>query len=226
MIRLPFQSFAVLVLVVLLGLWPAVPAWAEPTPSQPAGSGTAAAPYLIGTLAELYWIAASDAVVASPNRATRWAAHYRQTASIDASDTATWDGNAGWTPIGASGMFFSGSYDGDGHFISGLFMNRPGGPAQFQGLFGYTDTSATITRLGLNDVNITGYYQVGGLVGHSLGTVNSCHVTGSVSGDTTVGGLAGRITGGTVANSFAAVTVIGQNNVGGLVGTITEMAIP
>ncbi len=76
MICLPYRSLATLTLVVLLGLWPAAPVWAEPTPTQPAGNGTEAAPYLIGTLAELYWIAASDAVVATPNQAARWSAHY------------------------------------------------------------------------------------------------------------------------------------------------------
>ena len=217
MICLPYRSLATLTLVVLLGLWPAAPVWAEPTPTQPAGNGTEAAPYLIGTLAELYWIAASDAVVATPNRAARWAAHYRQTASIDASDTATWDGGAGWTPIGTEPSRFGGTYNGDGHTIRGLFINRPG--TDWLGLFGFTGQYSTVQNLGVIGVNITGGQHIGGLAGgvNSGAVVTQCFATGTVTGTNEIGGLAGSNS-GTTSNSYAIVTVNGSGIVGGLVG--------
>lgn len=62
------------------------------------GDGSSGNPYQIANLENLYWIAASDAIVPSPTQATRWAAYYIQTADFDASDTETWfpDGSGGY----------------------------------------------------------------------------------------------------------------------------------
>ena len=43
---------------------------------------------------------------------------------IDAGITSTWNSGAGFQPIGA-GNSFTGNLDGQGHTISGLFINRP-----------------------------------------------------------------------------------------------------
>lgn len=64
--------------------WSALP----PTATEPSGSGTSGDPYQIASLANLYWIAAPDAVVSSPSKATRWAAYYIQTADINAAATS------------------------------------------------------------------------------------------------------------------------------------------
>jgi filamentous hemagglutinin family protein len=73
-------------------------------------------------------------------------------------------------------------------------------------------------------VSGTGNY-VGGLVGYNHGTVSTSFATGSVSGGTYVGGLAGFIEGnyqevGNVFNSHATGSVKGAADVGGLVGAI------
>jgi hypothetical protein len=73
-------------------------------------------------------------------------------------------------------------------------------------------------------VSGTGNY-VGGLVGYNHGTVSTSFATGSVSGATYVGGLAGFIEGnyqevGSVFNSHATGSVKGAADVGGLVGAI------
>ena len=79
---------------------------------------------------------------------------------------------------------FSGTFDGAGHVINGLFLSRTGFDV---GLFGYS--SGTITTLGLTNVNVTGFNSVGGLVGNNTGTISRSFVTGSVSGVTIEGGL-------------------------------------
>jgi hypothetical protein len=173
--------------------------WAQ-TATEPAGSGTIEIPYQIGTLENLYWIAATDDVVSSPNRATRWSAHYIQTADINASDTATWFLNAGWLPIGTNinnNNSFIGSYDGKGYKITGLTINRPG--TNNVGLFGHVGNSTattTISNLGLIDPEIKGARGTGSLVGRVTGQINtviiSCYATGgSVTGDGATGGLVG-----------------------------------
>jgi PKD repeat protein len=63
------------------------------------GDGTSGNPYQIASLENLYWISASDDVVASPSQAARFGSHYIQVADIDASATVSWC-NGGWNPIG------------------------------------------------------------------------------------------------------------------------------
>ena len=61
------------------------------------GDGSSGNPYQIATLNNLYWIAASDEVVESQDRATRWAAQCVQTEDIDAAGTSSW--NSGNGPV-------------------------------------------------------------------------------------------------------------------------------
>lgn len=49
--------FVMMILFVAAMAMPKM-AWAEITPKQPSGEGTAESPYQIGTAAELYWFAA------------------------------------------------------------------------------------------------------------------------------------------------------------------------
>jgi hypothetical protein len=183
------------------------------TATAPAeGDGTVDSPYQIATLENLYWIAADSG---------RWSAHYIQTADIDASATSGWDGGAGWTPIGTSvaqgGTAFTGTYDGAGHTISGLFINRLA--EDFQGLFGATE-GATINNLGVADVDITGKQYVGGLVGSNGGALTNTYVTGKVEADNEdLGGLTGQNKfNATIEDSFTRGEVKGTWRVGGLVG--------
>ncbi|MEF8873744.1 MAG: GLUG motif-containing protein, partial [Candidatus Thermoplasmatota archaeon] len=124
----------------------------------------------------------------------------------------------GWEPIGPQYNRFSGTFDGNGYEISGLYINRS--EEDNLGLFGYTD-GAELTDLGLIEVNLSGGNQVGGLVGvNDNTTVNNSYATGSVSGDYDVGGLIGYNTNkSAVSNSYAKGEVSGNSRrVGGLIG--------
>src|SRR5690606_5319684 len=59
---------------------------------------------------------------------------YTLGADIDASATAGWDSGAGFMPIGSSSNHFTGDFDGLGHTITNLSINRPG--RENVGLFG------------------------------------------------------------------------------------------
>jgi filamentous hemagglutinin family protein len=167
--------------------------------------------------------------------------HYVLGADIDASDTVNWNAGAGFAPIGDSVTEFTGTFDGLGHSIDQLTINRDNG---YVGLFGHTDTTSKIRNVGLTDATITGQYYVGALVGVNFGTLTDSYATGNVSGNLYVGGLVGvnysAITnsyatgsvsgtdgggglvganfGGTITDSYATNNVSGYNNVGGLVG--------
>ena len=151
---------------------------------------------------------------------TTLADNYVLGADIVATATGGWNAGAGFLPVGDSVTKFTGAFDGLGHTISNLTINRPA--TDNLGLFGVTDTGAVIRNVGLLGGNVsgTGSNNVGGLVGYNSGTVSFSYTSGSVSGaGNNVGGLAGYNS-GTVSNSYAAGSVsgTGSNNVGGLAG--------
>ena len=121
-----------------------------------------------------------------------------------------------WTPIGNTNNKYAGTFDGDGHTISGLYFNNP--EQDYVGLFGYTASDATVQNVGVIDSYFNGDLYVGGVVGYNEGTVESCYNTGTVSGDSYVGGVVGYNR-GTVESCYNTGTVSGTGYVGGVVGT-------
>ncbi len=123
---------------------------------------------------------------------------------IDSSDPY-WNDGAGWMPVNAfwgqsrigysairvqSRIGYSAIFEGNGHTIDYLFINRSG--SHFMGLFGHLYTPGRIRNLNLTNVNVTGYNYVGGLLGFNAHrVVSNVAVSGTVSGDYYVGGLAG-----------------------------------
>jgi hypothetical protein len=211
--------FALLVTVALL-LGSNTTISAQQTPVAPAaGSGTAADPWQIATIGNLWWITADDAAVPSPNRATRWTKYYKQTANIDFPVY-------GWSPIGNQWQAFSGNYNGNFHTINNLQMHTHSEIEDHLGFFGDIDAGAVISNLGLTNVNITGYMGIGGLVGYiKNSTVRNCYVTGSVSGYQAVGGMVGYIESGTITNAYSTVATNGMFEAGGLVGKLESGTI-
>ncbi len=128
----------------------------------------------------------------------------------------------GWQAIGTQNNPFTGVFDGQGHEIRELFVNRPA-EESFAGLFGYVDVGGSIKNLGVINVNVTGNIGVGGLVGMNFGTVSDCYSTGSISGYDVVGGLVGLNVGIiSYCDCTGSVTGTGSvrepTGVGGLVG--------
>ena len=138
----------------------------------------------------------------------------------DAGDTY-WNAGKGWQPIGGgvsggSVIAFTGTFDGAGHTVANLFINRARDPRM--GLFGAA--SGALRNVGLVDVTVNGGDWVGSLVGlhEESARIERCHASGAVTGDTHVGGLAGQ-TSARMGDNYATVRVLGTgNNVGGLVG--------
>ena len=130
-----------------------------------------------------------------------------------ASETA--NQGRGWEPIGTSDDQFIGSFDGQGYEIKDLFINRP--DEDSAGLFGEVGQEGVTKDIGVVNLTVIGNNYVGGLVGHSDGTVSNSYSTGSVTGQEHVGALVGH-NGGIVNNSYASGSVTGDSRVGGLVG--------
>ena len=136
-----------------------------------------------------------------------------------------------WTPIGSNINYvytrYTGTFDGQGHTISGLTINQ----ARFAvGLIGCIDKGGTVKNVQLKDVNISGESEVGAIAGASLGTVIGCSVEGgSVTASLTVaGGVVGysRSLGtgehGDIIGCSSSATVQGESSVGGVLGVITD----
>ncbi len=149
-------------------------------------------------------------------------ASYELANDINATITKTWNGGAGFIPIGNKSAPFNGTFDGQGYKIVGLYINSS---ASYTGLFGYTTKNANISNVGLIDVNVTASSSssmAGGLVGINKGVINNSYATGNVSASgeySNAGGLAG-VNHGTVSDSYAFGNVSGgdDSEVGGLLG--------
>ncbi|SFH75132.1 The GLUG motif-containing protein [Halorubrum aquaticum] len=161
------------------------------------GTGSSADPYLIETVTHL------------GNVSEELDAHYQLTTDIDLAGTGTFE------PIGTGRPPFTGSFDGGGHTIRGLRVDRP--DSEDVGLFS-TIEDALIERLRLLDGHLVGDTAVGGLVGRSTGgTVSGCSITGTVDGSFDLGGLVGVNDGGTIEDSYAVIDEIGTFS-GGIAG--------
>jgi hypothetical protein len=111
--------------------------------------------------------------------------------------------------------YLAGEFDGNDHKISNLSLDYD--LVSPLGLFGYLARGGKVTQVGVENVNVTGTLDVGGLAGINRGTVSNSHSTGSVTGNEDVGGLAGY-SAGAVSNCYSIGSVTGNEDVGGLVG--------
>ncbi|MBR5929907.1 MAG: BspA family leucine-rich repeat surface protein [Prevotella sp.] len=100
-----------------------------------------------------------------------------------------------YTPIGSSDTkFFAGTFDGQGHTISGINLENNGRQALFATIGG----DATIKNITLDNssINNTGKAIAAGIVGRIAdgGTIENCHVTENVTitGMGFVGGIVGN----------------------------------
>jgi hypothetical protein len=113
--------------------------------------------------------------------------------------------------------YFAGEFDGNGHIISNVSFNFDF--VSNVGLFGYIGSGGRVTKVGVENVNITNAsWWVGGLAGFSAGAVSNSHSSGSVTGNMYVGGLMGANWDVTMSNSYSTSSVTGNEGVGGLVG--------
>ena len=211
-------------------------AWAQTTPEQPQeGIGTKDNPYKISSAEQLYWFAAlvnGDASVCTGNVTQNTSVNAVLTDNIvvnedvlDANGSLNSGSFTAWTPIGNSSTQYSGTFDGRGHTISGLYFNDSN--IDCVGLFG--NNSGTIQNVGVVDSYFNGKNYVGGVCGQNQKknkggvTLANCYNTGTVSGTSYVGGVCGYnfalFEGSvTLANCYNTGTVNGSNQVGGVCG--------
>ena len=206
------------------------------------GSGTESDPYIIPDLEMLEFY--RDMINAEGDSKYN-IAHYKLTADInlDGSEDNQWE------PIGGSkNRAFTGTFDGDGHTISGLYINN--GDSVYAGLFGYVGRGGMIKGLTVEGkITISGSTScVGGIAGRVEGTevsemsvltdsddsktgIIDCisnvtiNVTYNGSSGLSVEGIVGSCGGATISGceNYGDVSVVGASesdivNIGGIVG--------
>ena len=195
----------------------------------PEGKGTVDEPYQISNRAELYWFAGLVNGTLPDGGEKNLSANAILTANITV-NTGVLDENKNlvsksdlteWEPIGDRWSSYTGTFDGQGYTISGLYFNNP--TSSYVGLFGNIGANGKISNVGVLD----SYFQFrefgGGVCGVNYGTVRDCKNTGSVRGLAAIGGVCGlNKTGGIIENSFNEGTVSGTGDnaqqVGGVSG--------
>ena len=123
-----------------------------------------------------------------------------------------------WTPIGTSGNSYTGTFDGNGKTITGLKIT---GSNDYAGLFGFIGSGGTVKNVVLEDVQITSDNSsglAGGVAGYSWGNIENCSVSGSVSSNSTAGGVVGTQLGGSITGCSSSATVKGTQKAGGMAG--------
>ena len=120
-----------------------------------------------------------------------------------------------WTPVGNSGQTYNGTFDGQGHTITGLNISSP---SEAVALFHNIGGGGKVMNLQLKNVTYKGSTAMGGIAHGNNGTVTACSVMGTLTNTTNngaVGGIA-AINYGTITACWFNGTITGGSNVGGI----------
>ena len=201
--------------------------------------------YEIGNAGQLYWFAGLVNGTLTDGTAQNLKANAVLTADITVNEdlltsiNTDEDGNVtngssfkAWRPMGMAdekGEFtghYKGIFDGNGHSISGVYVNRDEAAddvdTRFKssiGLFGYHDG---VTRnLGILDSYMRGKGCIGGICGYNDGgTIQNCYSAATVCGDSYIGGICGRSRSNSIIeNCYNAGYIYGATrSIGGICG--------
>jgi len=207
--------------------------------SEAMEDGTAEHPFRIDSIEEL-------AKVGSGTDGWDLKKCYRLTRDLDFNEDASYENpgankatyttGEGWMPIG-NGSSFEGEFDGDGHSIRHLMINRSGGGyyGLFGTVFGQGEPAAKVMNLKLEDPTITSTSSAaaGPLIGGMIHTeVTNCSASNvNINCRGTVGGLIGLTTSGganpysTITYCWASGVVTSYYDCGGLVGWVNYTTV-
>ena len=148
---------------------------------------------------------------------------------ITVADATYWNSGDGWDPIGPrfgspyretvariNNLSFNATFEGNGHIIANLYIDRN---RDWSGLFSALRDSAVVRSLGLPNAQVQdGGGSVAPLAGQNSGRVAAVWATGSVRGNTNVGGLVGSNLSGSVIVASYTMAAVECKTAGGLAG--------
>ena len=95
-----------------------------------------------------------------------------------------------WTPVGNSGQTYNGTFDGQGHRITGLTITTNSTGGQNATLFDYIGSDGTVKNLQVEvNYNVQQNGVAGGIANSNYGTITACSVTGNITAN--AGGIGG-----------------------------------
>ena len=121
-----------------------------------------------------------------------------------------------WISICNPTMGYTGTFDGNGHTISGLYINDE--TRIDVALFSYVTTGGVVQNVGILDSYFHGNDLVAAVVGENNGIVRNCYNTGTVSGRSVIAGVVGRNFYGTVSACYNSGNISGDDYVAGIAG--------
>ena len=175
------------------------------------GAGTEQSPYLIENAEQLAFIAE----MVNAGVYTYSGNYFKLTTDLDLK-------NIPWTPIGETEEHqFGGSFDGNNHTISNLYISS----ATNAGLFGVV-SGGTYKKISIqgeipSSANAT---NAGGLIANATSaiSIDICSNNVNIEGGSNVGGIIGKSVNLNMSNCVNRANITGTNNVGGLIGTNTN----
>ena len=127
-----------------------------------------------------------------------------------------------WNAIGANAKKYSGTFDGQGFTVSGLYYNNDSTVAGYIGLIASLDANGLVKNVTVADSYLCGYRYIGAIVGQNQGgTVENCSNENTVvmGSGSNIGGIAGGNTGTvTGCSNSGEISSDAGNNIGGIVG--------
>ena len=195
-----------------------------------APDGTAGAPwpiYNVWQLQAIDGVSVSDSGVVDSNvtislfgddEDARLGAEYVLAMDIDATPTKEWDKNAqskpaGFNPIGFfvdidNNAAFTGFFDGRGYAVRNLFIDRTTNNIGLFAVAGFQTGNGKliVSDLGVEDADISGNDSVGILAGAADGVISKVWTTGKVVGSANnVGGVIGAMNSGDIDTALATI---------------------
>ena len=129
----------------------------------------------------------------------------------------------GWLPIEGNNYVKTFNFNGNGHTIKNLWINRPN--SNYVGLFGYIATEGRIYNLKLENANYVGKDYIGGIIAESsCMNLESCDFNGEISGNDYLGGILGYVDvseNTKINNCFSRCKIAGNDCAGGIVGKVS-----
>lgn len=194
----------------------------DDTHYQPANYNEEIEKYEISNAGQLYWFAEQ---VNSGNASVN--AVLTTDIVVNEGNLATYDGTSPntwmtWTPIG-NARVYSGTFDGQGHTISGLYVNSND---NYIGLFGVVMSGSNIKNIGVINSYFKGNDFVGGIAGavNESSFVQNCYSINTIFGNDYIGGICGMFGSNStnIKKCYAVCNIHPSENathVGGVIGS-------
>ena len=132
-----------------------------------------------------------------------------------------------WRPIYNNatkyGDGFEGTFDGQGHTISGLYFHHiskydSDDYGDSLGLFRILEYTGNVRNVGIEDSYFRGRYSLGGVAGVSRGNIVNAHFSGYIQGESRVGGIVGDGFYNSIRDCYNEGEIISGYDAGGIVG--------